>query len=595
MIVVVLLGMLAILGFLFYTFAAQERSNSEYYANAGKIIDDPGLSADALMDHALQQLIVGTDPRLKNSALYGSRLSMLGNTFGVQNHRITDLSAFNGPGINVAFDGSGNVIVDQNRDGTADNPNFLAINTSPAANNLNDQFGDNFPQLDVGYTYPDINTPFLAYLGWTRNRTAGGGQVRTVLIPSFHRPQLNRTAGGNPVFLWEDLNYNGVIDAGEDRNGNGLLDQGTVNSAGNRSLRAHPGHVYVPASQQGNSAPVSRYISTAADALALLGNEKHVFPFLPMYDGYAPTAGSGAVNLNRPDTRWIGHQGLWDGPHPTDTNLVNPANASIYYQLDVDNDGDGIRDGVWLDLDFPAQELADGTLVVPMFSMTVYDLSALFDLNSHGNIQNLLFANKFDTSSSSWMRMPFYNTSSAQFGQYAGTRTFVSSSSLGVHAGEVNPCWGFTARPGMESGGTFSTVFQQYQLFFGNAPVDSSTLTPAQQATALAWFETANMELAFLKMGRPEVNSGTGVISDLHPGLYGEEHRIAEKFSSGANNIFDYPRPGQTNVDDNGDVNDGIRYAARQVGTTWLDVNQPVDLAGIGSVTASGNLKAYDQ
>ena len=42
MIVIVLMGLLALLGVLFYTIAAQERSNAEYYADGAKNDDDPG-------------------------------------------------------------------------------------------------------------------------------------------------------------------------------------------------------------------------------------------------------------------------------------------------------------------------------------------------------------------------------------------------------------------------------------------------------------------------------------------------------------------------------------------------------------------------
>ena len=121
MIVMVLMGMLSLLGVIFYTFAAQERSNAEYYSNAAKNDEDPSLDADVLFDWALEQIIVGTDPRLKNSMLWGCRYSLLSNALGVGYHKPGDLHPFKGEGVNVIFDSStGQMGVDQNRDGSSD-------------------------------------------------------------------------------------------------------------------------------------------------------------------------------------------------------------------------------------------------------------------------------------------------------------------------------------------------------------------------------------------------------------------------------------------------------------------------------------------
>ena len=98
MIVMVLMGMLALIGVLFYTFAAQERSNAEYYSDAAKEPAASGLTADALFDWGLEQIIVGTDVRLTNSALWGSRHSLLSNMLGFGSNAPGDLHVFNGQG-----------------------------------------------------------------------------------------------------------------------------------------------------------------------------------------------------------------------------------------------------------------------------------------------------------------------------------------------------------------------------------------------------------------------------------------------------------------------------------------------------------------
>jgi len=592
MIVIVLLGLLSVLGVVFYTFANQERSNAEYYADAAKVVEAPGLTADELMDFGMEQLIIGPRPNYKNSVLWGKRHSLVGNAVGVKDpSSLGDLTAFDGQGVLLSQTPGIAPFVDQDQDGTADTGQVLdrqgqAVFTnangsniqhlkrmvdSPAAHNLFERETGRMPQPDVGYTYPDINNTFLAYVGWVRDRN--GGRLRRVVIPSFHRPQLYRDAGGQPIPLWEDRNYNGSIDGGEDRNSSSALDAGSDNPA--EQFRAHPNHVYVPPGQT-NGTPTSRYIFTATEAASRLGDGKRVFPFLPMYTGYNPTSGGTDVTLSGITPGWVGHQGVWSGPHPDDSTYADPDNIlHDDYQYDVDNDNDGIREGVWLDLDFPVQELSDGTLYIPMFSFTVYELDSLLNLNVHGNAQNVLF----DPTN-----FAFNNTANQLgFNAATGQLDWISASNMGSGPSEVNPAWALTARANVDNTTASTTVFAQYQAFFGNFPADATSFG----ALRASFQETANMDLAFLKFGRPEVAGS--VVDDLYPGVWGEEHLIARYFSAGANNPVNFPHPGQSLSDDNGDINEGMQFQPQFVsGTTntWLDVDQPFDAVGMGRMNS---------
>ncbi|HUQ69127.1 MAG TPA: hypothetical protein VM165_06380, partial [Planctomycetaceae bacterium] len=313
---------------------------------------------------------------------------------------------------------------------------------------------------------------------------------------------------------------------------------------------------------------------------------KRVFPFFPMYTGYNPTDGGGSITYGPASPRpasWVGHQGVWSPPHPGAVSPSDPLNNE--YQYDADNDGDGIREGIWLDLDYPVQELSDGTTFLPIFSITVLDQNGLFDLNAHGNIQELLFT---------YPSTPFATSAAQPFGwntaKVPPRQEFISASNLGMHAGEVNPAWGLTGRPGLEvTSGNIGTVFSQYQLFFGSLPNDSSTIMPTtDQQKRPSWQEVANMELAFLKMGRPEINSGSGSLDDLFPGVYGEEHLIAQNLgSAGSRDPRLYPHPGTSVIDDNNDLNEGMQTAPRQTAGAdpiWLDVEHPFDALGIGTI-----------
>jgi len=56
---------------------------------------------------------------------------------------------------------------------------------------------------------------------------------------------------------------------------------------------------------------------------------------------------------------------------------------------DVDNDGDGIPDSVWVDLGFPVQVDNQGQLYKPLFAFLVTDLDGRLNLNAHGSLQEL--------------------------------------------------------------------------------------------------------------------------------------------------------------------------------------------------------------
>jgi hypothetical protein len=658
MIVIVLLGLLSVLGVLFYTFAAQERSNAEYYAEGGKADKAPGLTADELMDVALEQLLFGPDVRKKNSALWGSRHSLLPNALGVNNYAAEDHTEFDGQGVhlgtedtnnnglldppgtydlngdgtlNAADDEDANAngtldrgFVDQDRNRIADTgllrdasggivrtnnttaagsdpQDLLNFNDSPAANNLlerdtgstDNQTGlrSGLPQPDVGYTYPDINNVFLAYIGWTRDSSGSGAPTRPVIIPSFHRPQLLRNEatgapypaglgfGENWYDFTEDRNHNGVLDMGEDLNGNSVLDH-----LGGQLMRPHPEHVYVAPGTQ----PVirRRYILDAADAATFSTTPAMTpFPFQPMMpNGYATPA------------NWIGHQGIWSGPHPLDPTFLNPTPAirALHdeMQLDVDNDGDGIREGIWVDLDFPVQEDSNGEQFVPLFSLTVVDLEALLNLNAHGNVAAL------------WHEgLPLQNNAGSPY----GNGYFVSRSNLGRTPSEVNPVWALTGRPGVETAaGQFATAFTQHRLFYGANPFDAGTWVTGgdlRYRTYLSYVESGNMELTFLKLGRPELDPASGApsstINDLYAGLFGEE-RVFEQNISLPGRVDQrmaftsqpLPRPGLTGTPESNELNasESSRFAfnaARQVNNTWLDTEHPQDYIGIGSFIGS--------
>lgn len=288
LVVIALMGMLALLGLMFFTFASQENESAKHYLESAKHINDPELGPDVYFDWALRQIIRGAERGEVQSAL-GAHLSLLANAYGSDAHphsgkgidlindrmtvhgtQIAGLTAF----ANVDLDADGTPdMVDADQDGIHD---FLELNRSVAANVINPGGGipvpgidhqgfehtpERFPQPDVDYTYPDINNAFLANVSkiWVTENDNGDGLDRhedfngdgilndgiagpapyqiTVIKPSYWRPELlTRLESAAGALVDEDSNGDGIWDPVlEDANGNGVYDVTDFNGNGDQS------------------------------------------------------------------------------------------------------------------------------------------------------------------------------------------------------------------------------------------------------------------------------------------------------------------------------------------------------------------------
>ena len=90
----------------------------------------------------------------------------------------------------------------------------------------------------------------------------------------------------------------------------------------------------------------------------------------------------------------------FNGQQPDHTELVDrqqsykPASIRCWTReltghvsWDVDNDGDGVPDSVWVDLGMPVRTTADGRLYKPLFAILCVDLDGRLNLNAHGSLQ----------------------------------------------------------------------------------------------------------------------------------------------------------------------------------------------------------------
>ncbi|MBC8113489.1 MAG: hypothetical protein H7062_03870 [Candidatus Saccharimonas sp.] len=550
LVVMVLMGMLSLIGVLFYTFSAQERSNAEYYSESKKNFDDPIVDVDALMDHALEQIIVRTRPTLKNSALWGSRHSMMSNMVGTGSHQPSGSHPYTGEGINLIWDptalGMGQYLprVDQDRDGTPDAPAmanpFFNVNYSPAANNLTENVrltDGTLPSTGVGYSYPDINNLFLSYVAKVRD---DAGTVHLVVIPSYVRPQIFRDEStGAPLTDW----YKNSLTA-------------------NRSLRVHPDHVFVPAGPPPTT-PALRLITNAGSATTILGPTGQPFPggsadpAAPMDPTYDTTSGgAGAVTTQ-------GRMGVWSHFDTTGTDKTR-------VEFDIDLDGDGVREAVWMDLDHPPMGNANGQTFVPLYAITIVDLDSVVNLNAHGNIARIL-------------QETITNVASTNPGNAFGTENgssdtpgrfnMIHASSLGLGPAEVNPIWALRARPTVEN--NLSYTFPEHNSYFGGNP-------RLFGAGVLPWAESGNMELLWLKAGRIKFASG-GAVDDTFPGEYGDDHLLNIFATSRATAGGPWlPRPGLSRDQASGnyqnDGDDSLR--GERLPRPFV---HPLDFAGLGS------------
>lgn len=475
LVVLALLGMLLLLGMLYFTFSSQEQANATNFAEAAKHIDNPGDDIDAIFDKAIKQLIQGADPNQPNSVM-SYRHSVLGTFYG------KDLQPFSGAGVHVlqsgglptAFNLDGSPYVDPNGGGY----DLLEPNDSQAAQRgpggqvfFKRDIAQYMPASDVDYTYPDINNMFLAYKSyvWFQDPMTNAGVRKTVLKPSFHRPELFRDSAQMPRVDWATHT--------------GTLGDPTDPSSRARLMRPHPDHAYVWR-QQTSAAPVRRFLNDydpadgaiIAGLSCLRGFPFHVVPPLP---GTVP-----AVPVPR-------LQGVWSQTAQT--------GATPAYQYDSDNDGDGIPEGIWMDLDLPVQiRPSDSKTYLPMISFTVYDLDALLNLNIHGNLSNDAVAKTNPT---------------VNF----GTTADLSLSAMGLGPNEVNLLHALDATPGVD---VPLTAVADHTTYFGHVPANQR--------------ELANMELWWLMTGRFQYPVAPSTAPPtIVAGRNGEANRLWRVLSAG--------------------------------------------------------------
>jgi len=505
-VVLALLTSLMFIGLFFYKLGDSELSVATAFAQGPSQVIDP----DVPMDFALQQIIVSTPESAQQSALSGGQVtsgpdtlqvsdkSLLAHVLGLiaANGEPADVRPRNGRGIGVYGTGTNattglpqassaaEVGFDVNGDGTIDytGANFR-INLSSMANDGAPNYGNPFERSgneyadsrpDVDYTYPDINSLFLAY----ESTIISGGNTYRIVIPSYFRPQLfpdERSSGFGNIF--------------------------TDTDTAKQVLRPHLEHF-------NSDGTTRRYLNAAAGTSAQSGDRNRLIGPFPMTVGSANQMG--VFNV--------------------------PANVNTPYELDVDADGDGILDSIWLDLDPAIIDLADGRQAVPMFYAKIIDADALLNVNYHG--QDPLI-----TALSNEGQLDVFDHI-----YQLGNNGWIHASNQGLSVSEVNPEIALYADPtdtAFIAAGDVDAATKQHQGWY-------SAINTTSGFTRISM---ANTELARLLHGAPQyLHDLSGFASPFHiPGRYGEVGILETALSGPGTRI---PSAGDTNLDDDNDDGD---------------------------------------
>ena len=239
-------------------------------------------------------------------------------------------------------------------------------------------------QSDEAWDAADHQNMHLAWLP-TMDTTSGLPNENHPILPSFHRPDL--------VNYW----FNELLKPGN-------LLSGFSNKADAVFAFEYPyGLDRIPNS--GDEDPKNLGVLNQAQR-RLLVDIRRMFIMRPLPEDHPEFNGSNR-GFHSMLSGWadgrpvLSDWGLVDGSgnvSPAVRDLVNAEyNPSIPFStpLDVDNDGDGVADSVWLDFGFPTTRTADGRVYKPLIAPLCIDMDSRVNLNSADRLENTTLKTAF--------------------------------------------------------------------------------------------------------------------------------------------------------------------------------------------------------
>lgn len=442
-----MLGLLALIGVAFATFSGQAQYTARIYSQKLAIPD-----AEDLMEFALEQLVNDTNDPLSSLRGHGLLRDMYGSD--AANNGFLDSLPYSGASLQVTNIVSSTTttpyryVVDTNIPGYLGSYDFrrwiMRVQPSVTTNGAGGQ------QYNVSQTFEVLDSQVVNNV---RQLTISGAHV----LPNIPHPAGgNRTVGMtdpvNPMVFELDGRYlrafngpgmTGVASYGNFRWNGELLRQrlgvpltvpalpllGDANTVGADEdydapdlenwflgLQSADGQVVIPSFHRPGMLTAADWTLTGTSSVAQEAQARILRPRAVDH----PASGVTFPDLV-PDTSGSPVPFLANGnPNPT----YNRNFGKIKY--DVDNDGDSVRDAVWLDLGHPVLRDASGRLYKPLFAFTVLGLNGRLPLNTVGNLN----ARDSDPISATF-RVPTHN----------------HTSHLGYSPSEINPRYALQNAP----------------------------------------------------------------------------------------------------------------------------------------------------
>ena len=128
------------------------------------------------------------------------------------------------------------------------------------------------------------------------------------------------------------------------------------------------------------------------------GNSRMSLPAI-LVDGYPGTAGNDDDGNGTIDYTDLNGDGIMQANEMDFEELFYPGSNDNFSALipamgnfpwDIDNDGDGRPDSVWVDMGFPIQTDINGRQYKPLFAILCTDMDGRLNLNAHGNQMHYL-------------------------------------------------------------------------------------------------------------------------------------------------------------------------------------------------------------
>ncbi|NQU25200.1 MAG: hypothetical protein HQ567_28265 [Candidatus Nealsonbacteria bacterium] len=119
---------------------------------------------------------------------------------------------------------------------------------------------------------------------------------------------------------------------------------------------------------------------------------------------------------------------MFTGSNPNPNGVFDP--LSDWW--DVDNDGDGFTDSIWVDMGMPVRSTADGRMYKPLFAILCIDMDGRLNINVHGT------ATQADAASYKQGTYEYVDATAPQGYRFAGTTSVPLPRGLGTGPAEIN-------------------------------------------------------------------------------------------------------------------------------------------------------------